>query len=106
MLIKPGRLKRGDTIAAISLSSGIAALVPHRYSAGKHQIEATFGLKVVESPNALRPPDWLYRNPRARADDLHWALENPEVRAIFSMIGGNESVRILPFVNSDTIRRL
>jgi muramoyltetrapeptide carboxypeptidase LdcA involved in peptidoglycan recycling len=105
MIIKPNRIKPGDTIAAISLSSGIAALVPHRYTAGKHQIEATFGLKVVESPNALRPPDWLYRNPQARADDLHWALENPSVSAIFSMIGGNESVRILPYVNSDTIRK-
>ncbi len=52
--------------------------------------------KVVETPNALRDSDWLYRNPEARADDLHWALENPKIRAIWATIGGNESVRILP----------
>ncbi len=102
---KPPRLRIGDTVAAISVSSGLPALLPHRYAAGKRQIEETFGVTVIETPNALKDPDWLYRNPRARADDLHWALENPEVRAIFSTIGGNESVRILPHVNSGIIRK-
>jgi muramoyltetrapeptide carboxypeptidase LdcA involved in peptidoglycan recycling len=63
-----------------------------------------FGVKVVETPNALEEPDWLYRNPRARADDLHWALENPGIQAIFSIIGGDESVRILPYLDLDLIR--
>lgn len=104
----PGRPKRGvgrhasqatalatwrQCRAAISLSSGLASAVPHRYEAGKRQIEETFGIKVIETPNALRDDEWLYRNPEARADDLHWALENGEVRAIFSTIGGDESVR-------------
>lgn len=105
MLLKPARRRAGDTVAAISLSSGFAAIVPHRYAAGKRQIEATFGVKVIETPNALRDPDWLYRNPQARAEDLHWALENSEVRAIFSTIGGDESVRILPHVSLELIRQ-
>jgi muramoyltetrapeptide carboxypeptidase LdcA involved in peptidoglycan recycling len=105
ILIKPERLKPGDTVAAISLSYGLAALVPHRYKAGKRQIEEIFGIKVVETPNALREPDWLYRNPRARADDLHWALENPDVRAIFSTIGGDESVRILSYLDLDVVSK-
>src|SRR5262249_6945438 len=37
------------------------------------------GIKVIETPNALRSPEWLYRNPQARADDLHWTLENSQV---------------------------
>jgi muramoyltetrapeptide carboxypeptidase LdcA involved in peptidoglycan recycling len=106
MLIKPDRLKPGDIIAAVSLSlsSGLTALVPHRYAAGKRQIEETFGLKVIEAPNALRDPEWIYRNPKARADDLHWALENDRVHAIVATIGGDESVRILPYVNLELIR--
>jgi hypothetical protein len=51
-LKKPERVKRGDTVAAISLSSGMAGLAPHQYQAGKRQIEEIFGLKVVETPNA------------------------------------------------------
>jgi muramoyltetrapeptide carboxypeptidase LdcA involved in peptidoglycan recycling len=104
MLLKPQRLRPGDTVAAISLSSGFAAVVPHRYAAGKRQIEETFGVKIIETPNALRDPYWLYRNPLARAEDLHWALENADVRAIFSTIGGDESVRILPHLALDLIR--
>src|SRR5262249_25630865 len=104
MLIKPDRLKPGDTVAAVSLSSGLTALVPHRYTAGKRQIEGTFGLKVIEAPNTLRDPEWIYRNPKARADDLHWALENDQVHAIVATIGGDESVRILPYVNVELIR--
>jgi muramoyltetrapeptide carboxypeptidase LdcA involved in peptidoglycan recycling len=71
--------------------------------AGKRQIEETFGLRVVEAPHALKDPDWSYRNPKARADDLHWALENDQVDAIFATIGGDESVRILPYVDESII---
>jgi LD-carboxypeptidase N-terminal domain len=102
-MVKPARLRPGDTVAAISLSSGFPALMPHRYAAGKRQIEEAFGVKVIETPNAMRDPDWLYRNPKARADDLHWALRNDAVRAIFSTIGGYESVRILPHLDHELI---
>ncbi len=103
-LIKPERLLSGDTVAAISLSSGGAAAFPERYKAGKRQIEETFGLKVIETPNALKDNDWLYQNPQARADDLHWALQHPEVKGIITTLGGDESVRILPFLNPQLIR--
>lgn len=104
-LIKPERLRPGDIVAAISLSSGAAAMFPQRYEAGKRQLERTFGVHVIETPHALEEDAWLYDNPMARADDLHWALENPSVDAIVSTIGGDDSVRILPYLDLDTIRR-
>lgn len=103
-MLRPPRLRRGDTVAAISLSSGLAALFPHRYEAGKRQLEETFGVRVVETPNALRDDEWLYRHPEARADDLHWALTEPGVAGIVSTIGGDESVRILPHLDLDLVR--
>lgn len=102
---KPPRLKKGDTVAAISLSSGAAHFFPHRYQAGKNQFEEAFEVKVIETPNALESNDWLYAHPEARAHDLHWALQNPEVKAIISTIGGDDSVRILPFLDADLIRK-
>jgi hypothetical protein len=89
--------------AEIAALSKLTALVPRRYLAGKRQIEETFGVKVIETPNALRDPDWLYRNPKARADNLHWALRNDAVGAIFSTIGGHESVRILSHLDHELI---
>ena len=104
-LIKPPKLKRGDTVAAISLSSGAAHSFPHRYEAGKRQLAETFDLNIIETPHALRSDDWLYHNPQARANDLHWALTNPDIGAIISIIGGYESVRILPFLGPHLIRQ-
>jgi muramoyltetrapeptide carboxypeptidase LdcA involved in peptidoglycan recycling len=103
--IKPPRLKAGDTVAAISLSSGLAGIFPQVYETAKRNLEQFFSLKVITTPHALKDPDWIYNNPKARAEDLHWALENQEVKGIFSMIGGDESVRILPFINHELIRK-
>jgi muramoyltetrapeptide carboxypeptidase LdcA involved in peptidoglycan recycling len=100
-LIRPTRLRAGDKVAAISLSWGGPGALPHRYAAGKQQLEATFGITVVETANALREPRWLSENPRARADDLMAAFADPSVRAIFSTIGGDDSIRILPHLDLD-----
>jgi muramoyltetrapeptide carboxypeptidase LdcA involved in peptidoglycan recycling len=104
-LIKPPALRPGDTVAAISLSSGAAAAFPHRYEAGKRQLTETFGLHVVETPNARRDNAWLHDNPQARADDLHWALANDEVAGIVATIGGEESIRTVPHLDLGLIRQ-
>lgn len=101
---KPKRLRPGDTVAAISLSSGLAQRFPHRYQAGKAQLQDAFHVRVVEAPHALRSDDYLSRNPQARADDLHWALSDPSVDAIVSTIGGDDAVRLLPHLDPDLIR--
>ena len=97
-------LKRGDRIAAVSLSWGGAGLFPHRYDAGKRQLEAEFGVEVVPTSNALRDSEWLARNPRARAEDLHEALLDPSIAGVFSMIGGDDSIRLLPYLDLDVVR--
>lgn len=56
-MIKARRLKPGDTVAAVSLSWGGPGAIPHRYEAGKRQLEEIFGLKVVETRHALADPD-------------------------------------------------
>jgi muramoyltetrapeptide carboxypeptidase LdcA involved in peptidoglycan recycling len=51
-MIKPQKLQPGDTVAAISLSWGGPGTFPHRYEAGKRQLQDEFGLKVVETAHA------------------------------------------------------
>lgn len=104
MLRKPPRLRPGDTVAAVSLSSGLAAALPARYARGKRQLEETFGLNVIEAPHALAPDAWLRAHPEARAADLHWALEHPDVRGVVSTIGGDDAVRVLPRLDLELIR--
>ncbi len=65
-LVKPGRLRKGDTVAAISISGGRVgdSDMLWRYQLGKKRLEEVFGLRVIETPNALKGKDFLYRNPK------------------------------------------
>lgn len=101
--IKPAKLQPGDKVATISLSWGGAAVFPERYALGKKRLQDHFGLEVVETRHALRDPAWLKANPKARADDLMEAFADPSIKGIISIIGGNDSVRLLPFIDFDVI---
>jgi len=103
-MIKPKQLNKGDKVATISLSWGGAGDIPHRYEAGKKQIQSEFDLEVVETKHALKSSEWIYKNPKARAEDLMEALEDKSIKAIISNIGGEESVRTLPYVDLDIIK--
>lgn len=103
-MIKPRKLQAGDTVAAISLSWGGPGTFPHRYEAGKRQLQNEFGLKVIETEHALRDAQWLHENPKARAEDLMNAFADSSIRAIISTIGGDDSIRILPYLDLDVIR--
>lgn len=104
-LIKPNKLQEGDTIATISISGGRAgdSDLLWRYKLGKKRLEDVFGLKIIETPNALKGTDFLYKNPQKRAEDLMWALKNPEVKGIISNMGGDDSARLLPYIDFDVI---
>jgi muramoyltetrapeptide carboxypeptidase LdcA involved in peptidoglycan recycling len=103
-MIKARRLRAGDTVAAVSLSWGGPGAIPHRYQAGKRQLMEVFGVRVLETPHALREPAWLRRNPQARADDLMGAFADPAIHGIISTIGGEESIRLVPFLDAAVIR--
>ena len=102
--IKPKKLQSGDKVVAISTSWGGPGAIPYRYEVGKQQLQDAFGVTVVETSHALRSPDWLERNPRARADDLMEAFRDPSVKAIISTIGGEDSIRLLPHLDLEVMR--
>ena len=103
-MIKARKLSPGDRVATVSLSWGGPGEFPHRYEAGKRQLEEEFGLEVVETRHALRDPGWLHRNPRARAEDLMEAFEDESVSGVFSTIGGDDSIRLLRYLDLGTLR--
>lgn len=99
-LIKPSRLKAGDTIAVVSLSWGGAgdAEFKWRYLQGKERLQA-LGFNVVEMPYALSGSETLYLDPQKRAADLMAAFKDPNVKGIFTCIGGDDSIRLLPYID-------
>lgn len=103
-MIKPRALRRGDRIAAISLSSGWPGVFPGAYRDGKRRLEEAFGVEVVESRHALAEPDWLAAHHEARAADLMEVLRDQSIHGIVSTIGGDDSIRMLPFLDLSVIR--
>lgn len=104
--IKPNKLNIGDTVATVSLSGGRAgdSDMLDRYNIGKKRIQEIFGLYVVEMKNTLKGNEYLYKNPKARADDLMEALENKDVKGLFLNMGGDDGIRLLPYINFATIK--
>lgn len=105
-LNKPQRLKSGDKVATVSLSWGGAgdADLLWRYNLGKKRLEEQFGLKVVEMPNTLKGSDYLYHHPEKRAEDLMAAFSDTSIKGIFSCIGGEESIRMLSYIDFHIIK--
>ena len=103
-LIKPKALQQGDSVATISLSWGGAGEFLHRYNIGKKQLQDNFGLKVFETRNALKSAEYLDKNPKARADDLMEAFSDQSIKAIITNIGGEDSIRTLPFIDLAVIK--
>ena len=105
-MIKPKKLNEGDTVAIVSLSSGIAGedIFKHRYELGKKRLEEEFGLKTKTMPNALKGIKYLDNHPEARAKDLMDAFKDQEVKGIICNIGGDDSIRLLPYIDFEVIK--
>lgn len=104
-MIIPEKLKKGDMIATISTSWGCAGTsrVRWEYEQGCNRLKE-LGLRVIAAPNSMRGTAYLRENPRARAEDVNWAFENPDVKAIIANIGGNDAVRILPYISAESVK--
>ncbi|MDM1553572.1 LD-carboxypeptidase [Chryseobacterium indologenes] len=103
-LITPKRLTEGDKVTSISMSWGAAGDLPHRYLKGKERLNQIFNLEVTETRHALRSAQWIYNNPEARAHDLMEAFSDPSIKAVISNIGGDDSIRILKYIDLTIIK--
>lgn len=106
MLIKPKKLKHGDRIATVSTSWGGAgdSELRWRYEQGIKRLEEVFGLVIVPMPHSLKGSDYIYENPQARAKDLMMAFTDKSIKGIIANIGGEDSIRLLPYIDFNVIR--
>ena len=88
-----------DTVALLSPSWGGPSLYPNVFDLGVQNLISTFDLKVKEFPTARMDAALTYCNPQIRAEDINSAFADPEISMIIASIGGDDSVRILPFLD-------
>lgn len=105
-MIKPKCLKKGDKVAIVSLSAGTLGepWAIHKFHIAKERLEKDFGLEVVAMPNALKGREYLDLHPEARAKDLMDAFKDKSIKAIFNAIGGDDTIRLLPYIDFEVIK--
>lgn len=106
-MIKPKRLKKGDKIAVVSLSwggLGDASLI-HKYEIARSRLENDFGLEVIAMPHALKGSAFVAAHPELRAKDLMDAFKDEFIAGIFCAIGGDDSIRLLPYIDYEVIKK-
>ena len=101
---KPKQLQKGDIIGVVSPSWGGPGTFPHIYENGL-KVLRELGFQIKEFPNARSDADFLWKNPETRAKDLNAAFADPEVKGIIASIGGDDSIRILPFLDKELIQK-
>jgi muramoyltetrapeptide carboxypeptidase len=101
-VLKPRRLRRGDTIGVIAPASPPAT--PESVENGIRYLEREgfrirLGDAIEEKHGYLAGPD------ADRVKDIHRMFADPEVHAIISIRGGYGCGRLLPMIDFDLIRR-
>lgn len=101
-LKKPSPLKKGDTVAIVSLSSGLLGeeCCKHNIDIGKKRLEL-LGLNVIFSTNCLKGNKNLKEHPELRANDLKDMFLKEDVKAIICAIGGDDTYKLIPYLMDD-----
>jgi muramoyltetrapeptide carboxypeptidase LdcA involved in peptidoglycan recycling len=100
---QPQPLKPKDKVAIVSPSSGMPFLFPWVYEQGLMRLRDIFHLEPIEFPSARHSPEFLASNPQARAEDINNAFADPSIKGIITTVGGNDQIRILPYLDKQTI---
>ncbi|MBI1806850.1 MAG: LD-carboxypeptidase [Ignavibacteria bacterium] len=101
-IIKPKRLRPGDTIGICAPSSPPTSATS--IDKGIAYIES-LGFRVEVGKNVFRKSGYLAGSDAQRAADLNALFANPKVHAIFTVRGGYGAHRILPHLDYSSIKR-
>ncbi len=100
-MLKPKRLRPGDTVGIIAPASGVA---PETWDRAVRNIES-LGFKARIGKNARGRLSFLSATDKERLEDLHWAFSDPEISAVWCVRGGGGAPRLLPDVDFALIRK-
>ena len=101
-VLKPHRLKPGDTVTLVAPANATFNTVDLEIA--KESLEA-LGFKVKVGSHLLDRHRYLAGDDKARAGDINAAFADSSVAAVVAIRGGWGSARVLPYLDFDTIRR-
>lgn len=99
-IIKPNKLKKGDTISIIAPAGNVdkdKILTSVKYF-------ESLGYKTKLGNNIFKSDRYLAGSDKDRLEDLHNAFSDKEVKAIFCARGGYGSIRLINKIDYDLIK--
>lgn len=101
-IIKPDKLKIGDTIGILATSGAVES--EENVLRAKKFFENR-GYKVVLSDNAFSKFRYLSGTDEEKVENLHAFFKNPEIKAIICMRGGYGAIRLIKKIDYELIRK-
>ncbi len=100
MISYPPKPSPGDRVAVISPGAGLPGLFPRPFELGLERLRKDYELEPVEYPATRK----MGSTPRERADDIHAAFADPDIKAVMASIGGDDQITVLPLLDRELIR--
>ena len=97
-------LRTGDTVALVSPSISLNRKRDINVD-GVVRYLTSLGFKVIVAPSCYSGLTLTADSDKAKADDIMAMYRNPEVKALFALHGGAASLRVLPFLDFDEIKK-
>ena len=101
--ILPKALEKGDKVAVVATSNGVKEF-PDVLDKGVKRLEERFGLEVEVFPSAEKSTEYLNKHPEEEAEEFMQAFENPEIKGVIALTGGDEQLRILKYLDPDRLK--
>jgi len=101
-IIKPERLRKGDTVALVNPASATA--LRDSVQIVKESMEA-LGLKVRMGKNVLGRRGYFAGTDEERAEDLNRHFADPEIKGIIAVRGGWGCARLLPLIDFENVKK-
>ncbi|MBM7824693.1 muramoyltetrapeptide carboxypeptidase LdcA involved in peptidoglycan recycling [Arcanobacterium pluranimalium] len=98
--IAPVPAKPGDAVALLSPAWAAPGYFPHIHEQAIRRLEEHLGITIVEYPTTRK----LNASPEERAADLQSAMSDPEIRAIFTSVGGDDEIQVIPHLDPAAIQ--
>lgn len=103
MGIVPPRLQPGDEVRVISPSRSMAIIKEKQVEIARNRLEA-LGFHVTFGKHVHTHDEFFSTSIKERIEDLHDAFLDPNVKGVFTAIGGYNANQLLKYIDFDIIK--
>ncbi len=100
----PPALEKGDKVAVMATSAGIKKRFPAAFEKGIERLEQRFELEPIIYDTAQKNTEYLNANPKEKAEEFMQAFEDPEIKAVIPVSGGDEELRVLKHLDPERLK--